>query len=109
MSVTACPTCCTEIQWSWEDAFQKFGFGDGNGLVMTEHVAEALRADGYTVLVEPWGLHNVTISSIKTAKGKEQIPFSKIKYGYADPRAYLPKRIIAVLDAAFPEHGEVEP
>lgn len=109
MTFTNCPTCSHHIQWSWEEAFDKFGFDDGDGIVMTEHVAGALRLHGYTVQLEPWGIHNVTISSIKTAKGKELIPFSKISFGYADPRTYLPKRIIALLDAAFTDTTEVEP
>ena len=28
------------IYWEWEDAFDKFGFEDGDGLVMTHKVAE---------------------------------------------------------------------
>lgn len=109
MSITTCPTCNHRHSWTWEEAFDKFGFDDGGGLVMTEHVAEALRSHGYTVSVEAWGIHNVTISSIKSAKGTEQIPFKRISFGYADARAYLPKRIVALLDAAFPSHAEVEP
>ena len=108
MSITSCPTCCNEIHWSWEEAFDKFGFHDGDGLVMTEHVATALRDAGYTVSVEPWGIHNILISSIMTGKGKELIPFSKISFGYTNAREYLPKRIIALLDAAFEIDTEVE-
>jgi hypothetical protein len=46
-----CPTCNTDHDWSWDEAFNKFGFGDGDGLVMTNQVADALRAAGYTVTV----------------------------------------------------------
>ncbi len=109
MSITTCPTCCHQTHWSWTEAFDKFGFDDGDGLIMTEHVAEALRTHGYTVHVEAWGIHNVTISSIKTAMGGEQIPFKRISFGYDDARKYLPKRIIKLLDAAFPDSEEVEP
>lgn len=109
MSITTCPNCLTEIHWSWEEAFDKFGFGDGDGVVMTEHVADALRAAGYDVKVEPWGCHNITIASIKTKKGKELIPFDRIQFGYDEPRDYLPKRIVKLLDAALPDDGEVEP
>ena len=42
MSITHCPTCCQETTWYWTDAFDKFGFEDGDGIVMTEHVAETL-------------------------------------------------------------------
>lgn len=107
MSSTTCPTCSNVIAWFWTEAFDKFGFDDGGGLVMTEHVADALRKHGYVVAVEAWGMHNVTITSIKTKKGKELIP-SAIEYGYDDAREYLPKRIINLLDAAFPNGEEVD-
>ena len=107
MSITTCPTCAQSHLWSWEEAFDKFGFEDGDGLVMTEHVAEALRAKGYVVTARPWGCHNVTISSITNKKGKDQIP-DDIVAGYDDPRDYLPKRIVRLLDAAFPDDVEVE-
>ena len=106
MSITICPACCEPHSWSWEEAFDKFGFGDGDGIVMTEHVAQALRTRGYTVTTEPWGMHNVTIRSILTKKGNELIP-DGINYGYDDPRDYLPKRIIKILDDAFSSRQEV--
>lgn len=108
MSITLCPTCGEPSSWSWNEAFDKFGFGDGDGLVMTETVADALRKHGLTVIVEPWGSHNVTITSIKTKAGKELIP-EDIQYGYDDPRDYLPKRIVKLLDEAFPFLREVAP
>lgn len=107
MSTTRCKTCGSDYQWQWEDAFDKFGFGDGDGLVMTEHVAEALRKAGYTVEVEPWGCHNVVITSIRRGTPKrEQIPAG---LGHDDLRDYLPKKIVKLLDAAFPADAEVEP
>lgn len=107
MSMTTCPNCGTTCHWHWEEAFSKFGFGDGDGLVMTEYVAAALRQAGYAVITEPWGCHNVTIASIE-GDGAELIPFDDINFGYDDPRDYLPAAIIAILDAAFPDDGEVE-
>ncbi len=106
MSITTCPTCRSTTEWSWVEAFEKFGFEDGDGLVMTEHVAAALRTHGYTVEIEPWGCHNVTIRSIKTKRQKELIP-EGINYGYDDPREYLPMHIVKLLDNAFPELQEV--
>ena len=108
MSLTTCRTCWTTHSWSWEEAFDKFGFGDGDGIVMTEHVAMALRKAGYAVTTEPWGWHNVTITSITNKKGKELIP-DTINLGYDEPRDYLPARIIKVLDEAFPDSVEVMP
>lgn len=108
MSFSTCPTCFNTVDWSWEEAFDKFGFGDGV-FVMTEHVADALRAHGYVVEVSAWGMHNVTIDSIKAKNGKELIPLDRINIGYDDARDYLPKRIVRLLDAAFPVGKEVEP
>ena len=30
------------IEWSWEEAFSKWGFNDGDGIVMTDEVAQAM-------------------------------------------------------------------
>ena len=108
MSITHCRSCCQATSWSWSEAFDKFGFEDGDGIVMTEHVANAMRKRGYTVTTEPWGCHNVTITSITSKSGKELIP-EHINLGYDDPREFLPKRIIKLLDEAFPESVEVTP
>ncbi len=107
MPKSICRTCNNAtLDWSWTEAFDKFGFNDGDGQVMTEHVADILRFAGYTVLVEPWGFHNVTIASIKLG-GVEQIPFDHITFGYDDSRSYLPDDIVALLDRALPDQGEV--
>ena len=34
MPITTCLTCCGEYHWKWEEAFDKFGFGDGDNLVV---------------------------------------------------------------------------
>jgi len=107
MSITKCPQCTHRCFWSWEEAFYKFGFDDGDGIVMTHVVVEFLRKAGYAVTAKQWGWHNVIITSIRR-KGVKQIP-DDAKLGYDEPRAYLPKEIIELLDAAFPEGGKVEP
>lgn len=108
MSITHCPACCQTTTWSWTEAFDKFGFEDGDGIVMTEHVANAMRKRGYTVTTEPWGCHNVTITSIRSKRGKKLIP-EHINLGYEEARDFLPKNIIKLLDEAFPESVEVMP
>ena len=48
------------IKWTWEEAFQKFGFGDGDAEVHTgliEHVLEEMGYD-YT---DVEGIHNTYI------------------------------------------------
>lgn len=105
MSYTICPSCGMKHEWSWEEAFDKFGFGDGDGLVMTEVVADALRAAGCEVKVQPWGIHNVVITAI-SRNGTALVPES-VNVGYDDPRDYLPTELVALLDEAFPEDREV--
>jgi hypothetical protein len=92
MPISTCTDCGGQHYWRWEEAFDKFGFGDGDGQVMTHVVADVLRAGGYVVTAEPWGLHNITICSIKR-DGTELIPFETITYGYDNPRKYLPKEV----------------
>lgn len=108
MSITRCSNCGGDYRWSWEEAFDKFGFGDGDGMVMTDTVVQVLSDAGYTAAAAPWSVHNITIGSIKTKKGKELIP-SHANLGYDDPRDFLPKRIIRLLDRALPKDGEVMP
>ena len=61
MPKSTCDRCGgVNLYWRWEEAFDKFGFGDGDGQVMTHVVEHVLRAAGYVVSSEPWGLHNIT-------------------------------------------------
>lgn len=103
---TTCPTCGHLHRWSWEDAFDKFGFQDGDGLVMTESVAEALRRHGYVVETFHWGLHNTIITDI-TRDGVALIPDGTVR-GYDNPRDYLPKDVLALLDVAFKDGTRID-
>ena len=94
---TICESCAALHEWTWAEAFDKFGFGDGDGLVMTSAVADILIAAGYAVETAHWGLHNVIITSIKR-DGVEQIP-AGTRIGYDDPRGYLPADIAILLDS----------
>lgn len=107
MSTSRCKSCGATHDWSWEEAFDKFGFEDGDGLVMTEAVAGALRNNGYVVKVEAWGLHNIVITAI--AKNGRALISDKVNLGYDDPREFLPKKVIALLDETFTSDAEVEP
>jgi hypothetical protein len=106
MSRTNCPTCSQPHHWRWEEAFCKFGFDDGDGLVMTEAVAEVLRQAGCTVSTHLWGCHNVIITRIER-DGVSLIP-DGTTIGYADPRAYLPDGLIELLDSELGEDADVE-
>ncbi|MEQ1694822.1 MAG: hypothetical protein ABL901_03180 [Hyphomicrobiaceae bacterium] len=99
MRIAVCSQCSAEHAWDWDEAFNKFGFGDGDGLVHTATVVEVLTKAGYKAESFMWGMHNTIISSIKR-KGKEQIPESAV-VGYDDPREYLPRRIVKLLDKHF--------
>lgn len=102
---TCCPTCGHTHHWSWEEAFDKFGFGDGDDLVMTETVAQALRRHGYEVRTMHWGFHNTIITEINR-DGTACIS-DDVTRGYDEPRDYLPKEVIVLLDEAFPSGAEV--
>ena len=90
------------IQWSWTEAFDKFGFEDGNGQAQTYAVANVLEDAGYHVEYETWGMHNDVIVSIKH-DNVEQIPLDSIRLGYDCPRDYLPATIIKQLDDELPD------
>lgn len=86
--------------WFWEEAFDKFGFGDGDGLVFTDTVAEFIETLGYAVEHQTWwACHNEVIGSIKKPDGEELIPEGAS--GYYDPRTYLPGDLVAALDEEF--------
>ena len=107
MPKSTCDRCGgVNLYWRWEEAFDKFGFGDGDGdgQVMTHVVADVLRTADYVVSSEPWGLHNITICSIKR-DGVELIP-EHTNVGYGDPRKYLPKHIVRLLDRKLPADKE---
>lgn len=104
MVCTTCKNCGSEFHWDWEDAFNKFGFDDGDGQVETWEVIAALEKAGYEVTSTDWGLHNHVIDSIKK-DGVEYIPDEKSEFtfGYDCPRKYLPEKIIELLDEQLPE------
>ena len=104
MPMSECHYCGGEFAWRWTDAFDKFGFMDGDGQIETWQVEEVLTEAGYEVTVEEWGLHNTVITSIKK-QGAEQIPHGNpdYRFGYDDPHHFFPKEIIALLDEKLPD------
>ncbi len=58
MPVSECDYYGGTLHWDWIEAFEKFGFGDGDGQVETWQVETALVEAGYEVRVEQWGWHN---------------------------------------------------
>ncbi len=106
MTRTRCPNCGQHKDWRWEEAFDKFGFDDGDSLVMTEAVADVLRHAGHTVETRAWGYHNVIITRLER-DGVSLIP-AGTRVGYDDPRDYLPREIIELLDNELGGDAEVE-
>jgi len=91
---------------AWEDAFDKFGYDGGDGLIGTFEVERVLIDSGFEVECAQWGLHNMLIVSI-CKNGAELIPLDdpEIALGYDEARSYLPQSIVDLLDRAFPHDG----
>jgi len=103
MPKTICDTCNSHSYiWSWTEAFDKFGFMDGDAQIETYQVEEALTNADYEVDMTEWGLHNTIITSIRK-NGVELIP-ETAEIGYDDPRDYLPREIVALLDRELPDY-----
>jgi len=121
------------IEWQWEEAFDKFGFSDGDGWNGTHEVEGEIESLGYECETEHWGVHNYMIFDIK--KDGKSILFpekndtgvdlddwlpeveQRIKdrcatrtdvepLGYEPARNYLPDDIIEHLDKVFTDDWE---
>ncbi len=104
MPIEDCMCCGGRLAWNWSEAFDKFGFNDGDGQIETNQVCDVLTEAGYQVETVEWGLHNTIIRSIRK-DGCELLPTAGSPYvlGYDNPRDYLPADIIALLDATLPD------
>jgi|688.fasta_scaffold119457_2 hypothetical protein len=99
------------VNWTWEEAFDKFGFGDGDGLNMTDDVASAIagRFPNLDVTTETWGIHNYIIFAITEKRNKKSVykpcpdEGAEWSIGYDEPRKYLPDNIVRFLDRTFPD------
>lgn len=96
----------TLIEWDWRDAFDKFGFGDGDSWNGTGYVREFLEGLGWTLNEAQYGAHNWMI--FKMTKGDVVIEAD----GYKQPEEFLPQELIDALDkkfgnAMFNEDGEI--
>ena len=87
------------VYWVWEEAFDKFGFADGDGWNGTDIVAAFIEEHGYETECDTWGCHNYMIWDIKRA-GASIIP-DGVKVGYTDPRLWIPKTLQQKLDKEF--------
>jgi len=53
------------MEWTWQDAFSKWGFGDGDGWNGTHLVKDFIESLGYEVECDGWGIHNYLILDIR--------------------------------------------
>jgi hypothetical protein len=89
----------------WAEAFSKFGWGDGdNDSSGTDVVAQKIRALGYEVVTEFWGIHNYMVRDI--LKDGDMVISDEVRLGYDNPRDYLPSELISALDEAFTPYPE---
>jgi hypothetical protein len=101
------------INWTWEEAFAKFGFGDGTGINMTDTVASAIwgKFPNLSVTTETWGIHNYIIVAITDERTKNSVfkprpkEYGACSISYDDPRKYLPYNIVRFLDRTFPSRN----
>jgi hypothetical protein len=89
-----------EYHWDWTEAFNKFGFGDGDGPIETHKVVAVLEELGCRATIGSQGLHNAVIVSINR-EGVELIP-DEVHTGYDNPREYLPEELVGALDRYLP-------
>ncbi len=85
----------TIITWEGEEAFDKFGFGDGDSWNGTHLVEDALEEQGCWVDANTWGMHNYMIDSIQRGEERWEVD------GYKSPREVLPPDLVAFLDQRF--------
>ena len=100
MPRSKCHACGGILHWNWEEVFDKFGFGDGASAYMTHEVVSALESAGYDVRSFRWGCHNDII--IEISQDGRDLMSLEVERGYDNPREYLPRKIIKLLDEKFP-------
>ena len=94
-----CCSCCQYMQLSWEEAFDRYGLMVSDGIVEIQSVVDTLVEAGYGVTVLEFEPHIRVISQIQKW-GIKLIPRT-VEIGYDNPRGYLPRKIIRLLDKKF--------
>lgn len=99
------PTEISITRWTWEEAFNKFGFDDGNDPESenrTEAVAESLYAlNCDSVEASRWGMHNYVINSLMHQGTLYEFD------GHTNPATVLPPEIVAALDKEYEDDSTV--
>lgn len=91
------------IEWEWEEAFDKFGFGDGDGWNGTDIVGDFIESLGYGVVCDQWGIHNYMIMDLTVWCGPILISIipEHVNIGYDNPHKYLSGNLVRELEARF--------
>ena len=91
------------IEWEWEEAFDKFGFGDGDGWNGTDIVGDFIESLGYDAYRDYWGIHNYMIMKLTVRCGPILISIipEHVDIGYDNPNDYLPRGLIKELETKF--------
>jgi hypothetical protein len=85
------------ITWIWDEAFLKFGFGDGDGWNGTHEIECWFESEmGWKPESHLWGIHNYMIFALTDPDGKKY-EFN----GYDSPRKTLPEKVVSKLDERF--------
>lgn len=85
--------------WQWEEAFQKFGFRDGDDPQHNKEVGDFLKDFGYSYHTSS-GIHNGFICALAHNGVRVELP--EDDEDVVDIRAMFPKDVLAALDKAFP-------
>ena len=96
-----------KIEFDWREAFDKFGFHDGDSWNGTDLVSDFLE-EQFNVKTEcdSWGCHNYMIMAVKDQDGKNLIPEENFSHGYDEPDEWMPKEWVEALDEHFDENWE---
>lgn len=87
----------TIIQWEWEEAFDPYGFGDGDSWNGTGLVQSAIERLGYQTEADG-GMHNFCIHHL--TKGEER--WELVGHdGVEELRRLLPPDVVTTLDREF--------
>ena len=91
----------TVITWSWREAFDKFGFQDGDGWNGTDIVADYIE-ETFNVVTQrdSWGCHNYLILDVLCKNGVSQIP-NNFTVGYDEPDQWMHPSWVTNLDMYF--------
>ena len=95
---------CRCKNWTWDEAFSKFGFDDGENLFNgSDEVASVIEELGYKVSCGNWGNHNYLINGVLKEGTEVNLIETTDDYtmGYSDPRSALPSEVIKRLDECF--------